>query len=258
MEHTCARAVTLGLRSVAFTDHADFTDWTVLADEAQFPAYLRARINQRILTPPALDLDGYQESLIRCRDRFPDLEILSGVELSEPHWHPDQAANLLRRGGFDLVVCGLHSLRHGLDAFVEVSEGYRDRCGAEVVREYLAEAVRMIDAWDGFEVLAHVDYPVRTWRGRQRVYRCGDFEDEYRTVLRSLAGSGRVLEFNTEVPLDRQVIEWWRQEGGTAVSFGSDAHDPLALARGFPDAATLVEASGFRPGKHRHDFWTRS
>jgi histidinol phosphatase-like PHP family hydrolase len=67
--------------------------------------------------PPALDLDGYQESLFRCRDRFPDLEILSGVELSEPYWHPDQAADLLRRGGFDLVVCGLHSLCHGLDAF---------------------------------------------------------------------------------------------------------------------------------------------
>jgi histidinol phosphatase-like PHP family hydrolase len=38
MERTWARAVNLGLRSVAFTDHADFTPWTVLADEARLPA----------------------------------------------------------------------------------------------------------------------------------------------------------------------------------------------------------------------------
>jgi hypothetical protein len=30
------------------------------------------------------------------------------------------------------------------------------------------------------------------------------------------------------------------------------------LARGFPQAAAMAEASGFRPGRHPCDFWTRS
>jgi len=257
MERTCARALNLGLRSVAFTDHADFTVWTVLGDAARVPAYMQGRISRELLTPPPLALDGYLECLQICRERFPELEILSGVELSEPQWHPQAAASLLRRAGFDLVICGQHSLRHGPAAFIEVSQAYRSSAEGDVVRSYLAEVAGMIGTWDDFAVLAHIDYPVRAWPGQRRKYQPADFEDEYRAVLRTLARSGRALEVNTEVPLHPEVVRWWRQEGGTAVSFGSDAHDPLALARGFADAAAMVEACGFRPGQHRHDFWTR-
>jgi len=42
-----------------------------------------------------------------------------------------------------------------------------------------------------------------------------------------------------------------------AVTFGSDAHDPAAVARRFPDAAHMAEAHGFRPGRDAHDFWAR-
>ena len=150
MEQTCARAVELGLRSVAFTDHADFTAWTLLGDEAG-----------RVLSPPALPLEGYFECLLRCRERFPELQILSGVELSEPHWHSQAAASLVGQGGFDLVICGQHSLHHGPDAFIQVSDGYRSSEASAVVRSYLAEVGRMMDAWNDFEVLAHIDYPVR-------------------------------------------------------------------------------------------------
>jgi histidinol-phosphatase (PHP family) len=51
------------------------------------------------------------------------------------------------------------------------------------VRECLGEAVRMIGAWDDFEVLAHIDFPVRTWPGRAARYQTIDFEAEYHAVL---------------------------------------------------------------------------
>ncbi|HEY9469926.1 MAG TPA: hypothetical protein VIQ76_09970 [Propionibacteriaceae bacterium] len=35
------------------------------------------------------------------------------------------------------------------------------------------------------------------------------------------------------------------------------AHDPTVLALGFGDAAAMVEAHGFRPGRHPYDFWRR-
>jgi histidinol-phosphatase (PHP family) len=258
MERTCARAVELGLRSVAFTDHADFTAWTLVDDESRFPAQLRAWVTRGVLSPPPLALEGYFECLLRCRERFPELEILSGVELSEPHWHAEAAARLLSQGDFDLVICGQHSLRRDSGVFVEVSDGYQDSEAAAVVRAYLAEAIRMIDGWADFEVLAHIDYPVRAWPRPGPGFCVADFEEEFRAVLRALARSGRVLEVNTRVPLNPDVIRWWRQEGGRAVSFGSDAHDPLALAHGFAEAAAVAAASGFRPGRYRHDFWMRA
>jgi histidinol-phosphatase (PHP family) len=98
---------------------------------------------------------------------------------------------------------------------------------------------------------------MRYWPRARAACLPADFEEEYRAVLRALAGSGRALEINTQLPLHPDLLRWWHQEGGTAVSFGSDAHDPLRLARGFTEVAALALATGFRPGRHRHDFWVR-
>jgi histidinol-phosphatase (PHP family) len=39
------------------------------------------------------------------------------------------------------------------------------------------------------------------------------------------------------------------------VTFGSDAHQPSAVADGFREAADMAEAYGFRPGPTPYDFW---
>ena len=59
-----------------------------------------------------------------------------------------------------------------------------------------------------------------------------------------------------EGSLDRTVGAI-RAAGGEAVSFGSDAHQPSVVGHGFADAAAMVEAHGFRPGRDPHDFWRR-
>jgi histidinol-phosphatase (PHP family) len=53
------------------------------------------------------------------------------------------------------------------------------------------------------------------------------------------------------------VIAWWREQGGAAISFASDAHAPGLLARGFPEAVSVATAAGFRGGRHPYDFWVR-
>lgn len=256
MERTCARAVDLGLPAVAFTEHADFTTWTVAVND--FDVRLEALITpDGSLTPPKLDLNGYLECLQRCRDRFPDLRILSGVELGEAHWHSDEAARLLDAAQFDRVLGSLHSLPVG-QQFLEMSPLYEQWPAAKVVREYLAELPRLIGGSDAFAVLAHIDYPVRYWSAKAGPYDPNAFQAEFRHALRALADSDRALEINTRVALQPDVVRWWREEGGAAITFGSDAHDPTLLADGFADAAAMVEAFGFRPGHHPWDFWTRS
>jgi histidinol-phosphatase (PHP family) len=117
-----------------------------------------------------------------------------------------------------------------------------------VIREYLAEIPRLIGSSDAFAVLAHIDHPVRYWPRQAGPFDPNAFEEEFRHALRMLAVSGRALEVNTVVPLPAAVVRWWREEGGEAITFGSDAHDPTLLASGFAEAAAMVEAYGFRPG----------
>ena len=82
------------------------------------------------------------------------------------------------------------------------------------------------------------------------------FEPEIRAVLQALAADGRVLEMNTKGPLaSAQLLSWWREAGGTAVSFGSDAHQPWRVGDRFKLAVDMAEAAGFRAGRDPFDFW---
>jgi histidinol-phosphatase (PHP family) len=257
MERTCARAAEIGLGSIAFTEHAELTSWTLL--DGEVPAGVRAKVSpEGLVIPPVLDVDGYLQCLDRCRDLFPDLRIRSGVELSEPHWHARRTAELLDLGGFDRILASVHSLPAGDARFLEVGDAYRERPAADVVRAYLAEAGRMVTGSGGFAVLAHIDYPIRYWPASAGDYDPAAFEEQYRAVLRALASTARALEVNTRVPLDPLIVDWWHEAGGDAVSFGSDAHHPAALARGLAGAAAMVEEHGFRPGRDPHDLWIRA
>ena len=255
MERTCARAVELGLPSVAFTEHADLSRWAI-GDASRLPEHFRAFASDGHLTPPPLDVDGYLASLERCRDLFPSVRILSGVEMSEPHWHREHFDALLAGDRLQRRLASVHSARRGEDV-VEVSLLYADTPPADVVRSYLAEAERLVEGFEAFDVLAHIDYPVRGWPAGGPPYDPAAFEDDYRAVLRALARRGKVLELNTRIPLHPLVLGWWREVGGAALSFASDAHSPDALATGFADASRTALAAGFRPGRDLLEPWVR-
>jgi histidinol-phosphatase (PHP family) len=262
MERSCARAVELGLPSIAFTEHLDLTRW-VIAPEAKArmrPHAARVGADGRFLVA-ALDVDSYLACLQRCRDRYPDLRILSGVELGEPHWFEAQVRATLAAGRYDRVLGSLHSLEVEGDPWL-VDDLYEDFApdGIEpggIVRAYLAEALRMVESSGDFAVLAHIDYPERRWPAAAGSFDAAAFEEEYRAVLGALARSGRALEVNTVVPARPEIVRWWREAGGQAVSFGSDAHTPSLVAHEFARAAAMVEANGFRPGRLPHDLWRR-
>ncbi|TDD18306.1 PHP domain-containing protein [Nonomuraea diastatica] len=259
MERSCARAVELGLPAIAFTEHVDHTVWTVALDALAPDDHLATLTTpDGLLAPPAFDAPGYLEAIERCRERFPALRILSGLELGEPHRHAAAVAKVLGAGRFDRVLGSLHSLPDG-DGFAEPPGLYGHRAAADVVREYLAEIVRLVADNGVFSVLAHIDYPMRYWPAQEAgPFDLPVFEEEFRHALRMTARSGRALEINTRIPLHSAIVRWWHEEGGEAVTFGSDAHDPAAVARGFRDAADMAQAHGFRPGRDPYDFWARA
>jgi histidinol-phosphatase (PHP family) len=75
--------------------------------------------------------------------------------------------------------------------------------------------------------------------------------------MRALANSGRALELNVGGPIRPWIPQWWAEEGGQAITFGSDAHTPLGLAGNFFEAMALADHFGFAPGRQPEDFWTR-
>ncbi len=205
-----------------------------------------------------LDVEGYLSSIDRCRDQFPDLRILSGIEAGEPHFFAGSVAAVLSAGRFDRVLGSLHSLLDDRQQLVSPERLFHRMSTDEVMRRYFAGVVALIENSDVFQVLAHCDFPRRYWPRSAGEFSEKVFEDEYRAVFRALSSSGRALEINTRSPLwSAAVLRWWYEEGGDAVSFGSDAHQPMRVGARFDLAVDIVEAAGFRPGRDPCDFWRR-
>jgi histidinol-phosphatase (PHP family) len=250
MTRSCEQALALGVSCVAFTDHLDFTAWAdgdqIGAENLDPRPYTRMR---------QLDVTGYLAAVAECRERYPDLRIRSGVEIGEVHLFGASAAAVVAGSGFDRVLGSLHAVP--FDGRLTAADHLFRRMPAEdVMRRYFAELLRLIEGSDLFQVLAHLDFPRRMWPRSAEPYDERAFETEYRAVLRALAASDRVLEVNTKSPLaSAALLRWWREVGGRAVSFGSDAHQPWRVGDKFKLAVDAAESAGFRPGRDRFDFW---
>jgi histidinol-phosphatase (PHP family) len=250
MARSCEQALAAGLPGVAFTDHLDFTTWTD-GDRVGTLNLDPHRYGRMHL----LDVPGYLATLDDCRKRYPDLRILSGAEIGEAHLWAASAGALVTASGFDRILGSLHAIPLG-GRLTAADELFRQLPPDEVMRRYFGEIVRLIEGSDLFQVLAHIDFPRRMWPWAAGPYDERAFEEEYRAVLRALAASDRILEINTKSPLlSAELIRWWREAGGRAVSFGSDAHEPWRVGDKFKLAVDLVEAAGFRAGRDRFDFW---
>jgi histidinol-phosphatase (PHP family) len=252
MARSCEQALAVGLPSIAFTEHLEFTeggDGDAIAGVAT-----DARWWNRIRP---LDVAGYLADIDECRQRYPGLRILSGVEAGEAHLFAGSAGAIVRAQPFDRVLGSLHAVPyHG--RLVAADALFGQLPDDEVMRYYFAELLRLIEGSDLFEVLAHLDFPRRYWPRGAHLFSEEPFEEEYRTVLRALARGGRVLEINTKSPLASVgLVRWWYAEGGAAVSFGSDAHQPHRVGDRFKLAVDVVEAAGFRAGHDPYDFWRR-
>ena len=260
MEAMCRRAVQIGLPALAFTEHFDVTGWLVEPEDVL--DRLRPLIgDDGVLIPPPLDAEGYLDSVERCRHTFPELRILSGVEFGQPHLDEAPAHQIIDLDALDRVNGSLHTIPLRGEPGSARSEPitlYRLWPADRVIREYLAEVPRVLAGSSVFSVFCHIEYAVRYWpKEREGPFDPKRFEGEFRQALRAIANSGRALELNVGGPIRPWIPQWWAEEGGRAVTFGSDAHATDWLAGNFYEAMAMAEHFGFRPGGRPEDVWTR-
>jgi histidinol-phosphatase (PHP family) len=260
MRSMCRRAVQIGLPALAFTEHFDFTSWT-LTPEDPLPDTWAALVGEdHVLAPPQLDVDGYLDSINRCRREFPELHILTGVEFGQPHLDEAQARHVIDLDALDRVNGSLHTVPVTDEPGSVRSEPYTLYhlwSADEVVRRYLAELTHMVAARGTYAVVSHIEYAARYWPiEREGPFDPKRFEDEFRQAMRAIAGTGRALELNIGGSIRPWIPQWWREEGGQAITIASDAHTPDRLGGNFYEAMAMADQFGFHAGRRPYDFWT--
>ncbi|NPV88179.1 histidinol-phosphatase HisJ family protein [Coprothermobacteraceae bacterium] len=176
---------------------------------------------------------------------FTELRVLKGIEAGVNRWNLVETENLLSKHAFDLVLLSVHNLQRTSLARPPVS------ADPNVLLElYLSEVLYCVEHMEQYQVLAHLDYPLRYLPLTETELR--KHENLLDRILKVVIDKRKALEVNT-APLallgrfhpPTWVLQRYRELGGELISIGSDAHRREGIAQGYEHTATTLRQLGF-------------
>ena len=134
---------------------------------------------------------------------------------------------------------------------------YGDKDFRQAYGHALEEMYNTAISYRDFDIIGHYDYVARysPYGPGCRDITLAQFGDYLEPLLRFLAQEGKTFELNTKtymnhkgyVPqLDTAILRRFREMGGEALSFGSDAHNTERLGDKFEYYAHVAKECGFR------------
>ncbi len=247
-EDMVKRAVELGIKHYALTDHIDLGEFpdkdfdleaTVAGAKEQIPALQKK----------------YAEST----------ELLYGVELGQAVHDRELTEKLLAENDYDFVIGSTHFIR-GHEDFYFLN--YTDTDVPELMRLYFEELLETAE-WGMFDIMGHITYPLRYITGEHGINvdlsEYGIIIDE---ILRTLIRNGKGIEINTSglrqkygrMFPDADTVRRYRELGGEILTIGSDAHCADDLGNGIEDGIAAAKEAGFDKiaiFKHREPMFIR-
>lgn len=232
-EDMVKRAVELGIKHYALTDHIDLGEFpdkdfdleaTVAGAKEQIPALQKK----------------YAEST----------ELLYGVELGQAVHDRELTEKLLAENDYDFVIGSTHFIR-GHEDFYFLN--YTDTDVPELMRLYFEELLETAE-WGRFDIMGHITYPLRYITGEHGINvdlsEYGSIIDE---ILRTLIRNGKGIEINTSglrqkygrMFPDADTVRRYRELGGEILTVGSDAHCTDDLGKGIAEGIKLAKDIGF-------------
>jgi histidinol-phosphatase (PHP family) len=176
------------------------------------------------------------------------IEILLGIEFSEPHQYPEAFEKMIQ-WNFDYVLGSVHSLKETWAGAADILQKYS---AEEIFDIHYSETLKMV-RFGGFDALAHMDFPRR-------------FLEEYTEpaglidpILSTLIQSNIALELNSS-PLNRgrdftmpsrTILKRYTDLGGRNVTLGSDAHHADEICGGYEYLMDEIESFSLTPVVYR-------
>ncbi len=183
------------------------------------------------------------------KSRYGGLNFIRGIELGQPLHDLTLTEKVLSENEYDFVIGSAHMLR-GYDDFYFLD--YKENDPYFLLDIYFEELLEMAE-WNGFDILAHLTYPLRYITERDGIEidmsRYDGIIDE---IFRVIIKNGKGIEVNTSgikksgalLP-DPKYIKRYRELGGTVISLGSDAHRCEDICGGMAEGLRAVKEAGF-------------
>ena len=204
--HACEQA---GLDIIGITDHLDF---------------LRSGGTRDNRDPEACAREVWEKRRPAGND---GIEVLAGMEIGQLHATPD-ADDFVRTHPFDMVIGSLHAMPNDLDIYFH---DFPNMDCDKFLHEYFDQLL-LLEEHGGFDVLAHIDYPLRVMKHGDYIPSFDNYMDRVQQVLRSCIDHGYALDLNAagiagwqkRVGPPQNILYEYKRMGGERISIGSDSH----------------------------------
>ncbi|NLL76945.1 MAG: histidinol-phosphatase HisJ family protein [Clostridiales bacterium] len=237
MESMIKKAISLGLKSMCFTEHMDI-DYVYVKkeDTGMFE----------------LNTDFYLLDLINFKEKYKEkIDIYFGVELGlQPHISREMS-KYVKEHDFDFIIGSSH-LCNKKDPYFPYF--YEDRPEEEAYREYFYSILDNLKAFQNFDVYGHLDYVVRYGPNRDKNYSYEKYKDVLDSILSKLIDMEKGIEINTggvsyglkDLNPCIGIIRRYKELGGEIITIGSDAHTPDRICKDFTRAADILKECGYK------------
>ncbi|MFO7625731.1 MAG: PHP domain-containing protein [Candidatus Fermentibacteraceae bacterium] len=194
----------------------------------------------------------YKAAVRDAQSQNPELMVLCGVEVGEPHLYGSKVKDTIRGMSFDYVTGALHWLDDQLVLGPDVFEKFSP---LEVAERYYRTTLEMLET-PHFDVLAHLGI---FRRGMALAGLDTSFDETLlwpglmQDVLGAVIARGIVLELNTSGLRRREkttypslpVLKLYRSLGGRHATLGSDTHRDPWVFFGLDEGRILLLEAGF-------------
>lgn len=234
MDDACKKAINLGIKEIAFTDHIDL----------YWPGPIKFEI---------IDLKQYASTIKGFQEKYQEkLTVKLGVELGiQPH-SADETKILIAETDLDYIIASIHCV-DGMDICEE--RFFNQKTPYQAYFRYFEEVLHMVESFEPFSVLGHLDVIRRYYPNpEERNINYRDFAEIIDNIFISLIRKNKGIEINTSgfryglesfLP-SLDFLKRYRQLGGEIVTIGSDAHTPDFVGYKLDQAIDMIKESGFR------------
>ncbi len=205
MQEAVEQAISLGIDEICFTDHINAVYGY---SDCNCPSYLK-EIN-------------------RCRELFKDkINIKFGMEFGLQSQLCKYYETLFNNYDFDFIILSVH-LINNLDLWNQ--EFQSGKTQEQYNREYYEELLKIVQNYDDYSVLGHMDL-IRRY-DRVGEYPFENIRDIVEEILKHLIENGKGIEVNTssfryglqDLMPSRDILKLYKKLGGEIITIGSDSH----------------------------------
>ena len=237
IEDMCQAQIKRGMQIMAVTDHCDVYSYG----------------DYDIYTP----IKRAYETVAELNEKYKgQIQLLSGVEISEGFWFPEEYAKIRDLVPYDVVLGSVHLVRYK-DLNYSYSLMDFSRIPVQTIYEYLDtyfdDMMVMLDTTD-IDVLTHMTCPLRYITGKYGIaIDLGRFSEKITKILQRIIDEEIALEVNTSsyavlndfMPC-KEIIKQYKEMGGYLITIGSDAHVAENAAVNFEKAVEFLKEIGIK------------